>query len=519
LKQALAQFPSLTALPVFFPVSPNCFPADQFAPASTCGGLGPYRIVAWNPGISIELEANPGYPGPAPRMPTVLVRYFDSAGDLRQALEGGDIDVAWKDLAATDYQELGADPKFRIATGDGPLIRFLCFNTTLPPFDDVAVRTGLAAAADRESMAHEVFSDTMSALYSMVPEGIWSHRAAFLDLYGQRNLAETRRLLQQAGYSESNKLALDLWYPLEHYGPLEPDFAAALATDLEESGMVSVTLHGIDWRTYHESIASGTLPAFLLGWYPDYLDPDTYTWFWAHSTASDDSGIYYSNPAMDALLEAARATLPGSSSDRQDIYVDIQELAAEEAPTIPLLQRTLLAVTQDRIRDVLLSPEGTLPYYMIWRDTSVAQTIGVEGGSLTSYDESTSVQVPPGAIAEPIVMTHTPTSGPLPGGNLASIGHDFDLTAVYSDTGQPAQIEAGQSFTIEIDYGDAGAVIEDTLGLYWWDEGAEDWSQAGISSTVDVEANMVTAAVDHLSLFAFLGETNRVYLPVVLKGR
>jgi len=367
LNQPSALFPMLVATAPYYPVSPNCFPTYQFDPNSTCGGLGPYTIVTWTQGISVELRANPGYYGPRPQTPSIIVRYFDSASDMRQALEDGEIDVAWRTLTPADYQELRANPNFNVVEGGGSHIRYLCFNTTTSPFDDARVRTALAAAVDRQTIAHEVFSDTMSALYSMVPEGMWSHCDAFLDLYNQRNLGQARTLLRQAGYSETNKLVMDLWYPLEHYGPLEPDFAAALKANIEETGMVSVTLRSVDWSTYLSNIGAGTMPVFLLGWWPDYLDPDNYTWPFVHSTSSGNFGIFYNNPEMDNLLEEGRATTPIQGAAREAIYVDIQELWAEEAPTIPLLQGTLIAVTQDDVRDVIISPSGLLPYFTMGR--------------------------------------------------------------------------------------------------------------------------------------------------------
>jgi hypothetical protein len=82
----------------------------------------------------------------------------------------------------------------------------------------------------------------------------------------------------------------------------------------------------------------------------------------------------------------------------------------------------------------------------------------------------------------------------------------------------PAQLTPGGTYTVTITYTDAekGAAVEDTLGLYGWDGSA--WSQQGITSSVNITDNQVTARVDHLSLFGLLGETNRVYLPLVIKG-
>jgi len=364
LKQPVAFFPQVVANVPYYPVSPNCFPPYQFDPNSNCGGIGPYTIVSWDHGVSIELTANPGYYGTPPQIRSIIVRHFATTAEMRQALEAGEIDMAWKSLTPQDYQELRTNPNLNVVDGEGKLIRYLCFNTTTAPFDNASIRIALAVAMDRETTAQAVFSDTRTALYSMVSVGIWSHRDSFLDLYGQRDLDLARTLLSQAGYSETNKLLVDLWYPLEHYGPLEPQFAAALASNIEETGLVSVSLHSADWSTYVGNLGTGVMPVFLLGWWPDYLDPDNLTWPFAHSGSGGP--INYNNPVMDSLLEAGRVTTPIWGTAREAIYEDIQFLWALEAPTIPLLQEVSIAVTQDEVHGVMISPSGLLPYSTLY---------------------------------------------------------------------------------------------------------------------------------------------------------
>jgi peptide/nickel transport system substrate-binding protein len=443
-------FPHLVTAPAYFPVSPNCFPADQIDPFSICGGIGPYHVASWDQGIALYLEAVPTYNGPPPKTPTVAVRYFDGAQTQRQALEDGDVDVAWRTLEASDYQELGDDPNYDIVESGSSFIRYLCFNTTTPPFDNPGVRTALAAAVDREPIGQQVYSDTLSALYSMVPAGMWSHRDSFFDLYGRRNLTVTRSRLQLAGYSEANKLEMDLWYPLAHYGDEEPTLAARLAADLEESGMVAVSLHSTDWSTYVGKLGEGTMPAFLLGWYPDYLDPDNYTWPFAHSSSSPGLGIFYNNPTMDSLLEAGRTATPIQGPAREAIYVDIQDLWVEEAPTIPLLQGSYMAVARKGIRDALISLQGTLAYSRIWREpvADITLTQGddpdpvVVGGTLT-YTLALVNNGPEEATG--VILTDT-----LPGNAILIWASPGCTEAGGVVTCEPGPLAAGEGATLTI---------------------------------------------------------------------
>ena len=115
-----------------------------------------------------------------------------------------------------------------------------------------------------------------------------------------------------------------------------------------------------------------------------------------------------------------------------------------------------------------------------------------------------------------VVITHTarkPTSAPSTG-DLIGIDHFFEVTAVYSGTNQPAQ--PTQPYTLTVQYTDQekGPAIEDTLALYSWD--GSQWVKEP-SSVVDAAQNMVTASPDHFTVWAVLGETHRVFLPLVTK--
>lgn len=59
-------------------------------------------------------------------------------------------------------------------------------------------------------------------------------------------------------------------------------------------------------------------------------------------------------------------------------------------------------------------------------------------------------------------------------------------------------------------------VIEQTLALHTWD--GSQWV-AEPSSSVDPATNTITATPNHLSLWAVLGETHRIYLPLVMRNR
>ncbi|MEW6566555.1 MAG: ABC transporter substrate-binding protein [Chloroflexota bacterium] len=362
LQNPVGFFPLVVATQPYSIVSPNCYPENEFASDSTCGGIGHYRIVRWERDVEMELEANPDYYGTPAAYPRVIVRYFADSTAMRLALEAGDIDVAWKTLTPSDYQDFRANANYNVFEGVGPYIRYICFNTTTPPFDNPIVRQAISLAVDREAISNTVFQGTHTSLYSMVPAGMFSH----IDAFPERDLDQARALLAQAGFDESNPLVMDLWWTPDHYGPTEGDVAAVTKQALEETGVIQVNLQSAEWATYTDYFGPGTMPVFFLGWYPDYLDPDNYTSAFAGSDASADLGIFYSNPEMDDLL--LRARLSTDMAEREQLYGQIQQLWTTEVPTIPLTQGLLVVVTRSNIGGVVLDPTLFLHYFTLTKE-------------------------------------------------------------------------------------------------------------------------------------------------------
>jgi uncharacterized delta-60 repeat protein len=144
------------------------------------------------------------------------------------------------------------------------------------------------------------------------------------------------------------------------------------------------------------------------------------------------------------------------------------------------------------------------------------------GGELRVPEDGMVYSFPPGAFSDTVIVIHSPRamSDLPPVSPLASSPHAFDVTAFYSGSGQmPAQLAPGSCFTVTIAPLDRGVVVSGTAALWGWDEAGAAWSQAGITSTVTTEGGQstLTAQINHLSLFAVLGETQRVYLLLVLR--
>ncbi|MEM3995340.1 ABC transporter substrate-binding protein [Pyrobaculum sp.] len=361
LKKPVSYFLALVATPPYFPVHPKYAP-DKVDSDQTAGGAGPYCIKSFVRDQQIVLEANPYYYGGKPQVSKVVIRFYKDATTLRLALERGEIDLAWRTLNPPDLEALKASGKYKVVEVPGSFIRYIVLNLNMPELKDVNVRRALAAAVCRKDIATVVFHGTVTPLFTLVPEGMWSSYPAFKEKYGDCNTDLAKQLLQQAGFSPSKKLNIELWYTPTHYGDTEKDLAAMLKDQWEATGMISVSVKSAEWATYVQQLRSGAMMVSLLGWYPDYLDPDDYTTPFLRSGSNKWLGNGYSNPKMDDILD--KAALELDQTKRAQLYKEAQLLLADDVPIIPLIQGKLFIVTKPNIQ-VVVDPTMILRYWAI----------------------------------------------------------------------------------------------------------------------------------------------------------
>lgn len=340
-------------------LNPNKWSAQEAGTTNTACGIGPYVLTSFTEGEETILDANPTYYGDAPREQKVIVRYFADSPTMALALQNDEIDVAWKSLAPADMHALDGVPGITIETAGGTETRFIVYNATTPPYDDPRVRLGLAQLLEREQLTDLGWQGSKVPLYSMIPPGFLGYKPTY---QGTENVDAGRALLAEAGFTEANPLVLDLWYSPTHYGDTEADVATVLKQQWDASGVVEASLQYLEWAAYRPAGKTGKLPVSLLGWYPDYLDPDNYTNVFAHSPALW-SGSRYSNPEMDRLLDAQAGELDEAA--RISLLEQVQDLWVTESPYVPLAQGKLVIAYGDNISGVVLDPIAHLHYFLL----------------------------------------------------------------------------------------------------------------------------------------------------------
>ena len=370
LNAAYAFFPNLVATVPYYPVNPNVYPEDRIIrdPSELAGGqlvgLGPYRVVSFKRDEEVILEANESFWGDAPNIGTIVIRYFADATTMRLALEKGEIDLAYKSLNPSDIQDLSTSTLVNMFKLDGPQIRYICFETSELIFKDKRLRQAVAALIDRQELIDKVYLGQNSPLYSMVPNGMVYHIDSFKDEYGAGpDVDRANELLASAGYTSANPLEVEFWYTPSHYGDPEVNMAEVIKAQLEESPAMKVTIKSAEWATYKDQWRAKQMPIWLLGWYPDYIDPDNYTAAFAGTAGSRGMGINFSDAKWDGLFDTEQTST--DPAVRKAAFEELQEMWTMELPTLPLWQGDLYVFTNQVVTDVKIGPTLIFNYNVL----------------------------------------------------------------------------------------------------------------------------------------------------------
>ena len=264
---------------------------------------GPYKPTQWQINDKIVLTRNAAYYDdanttinqitflPIPSSTTDVARY-----------QAGEIDITYNEIPTEQFASLKEQMGDQLTVSPYLCTYYYEFNTVKPPFNDPKVRRALALALDRDTIVDKVIGQGQTAAYQLTPpatNGEIENKPEWSTWDQEKRVTEAKKLLTEAGYSDSKPLSFELLYNTND----NHKKTAVAATSLwkQALGFVDVTLTNKEWKTYLDTRRNGNYQIARAGWCGDYNEASAFL----NITKSDNSGNYgkYNSANFDSLME------------------------------------------------------------------------------------------------------------------------------------------------------------------------------------------------------------------------
>jgi peptide/nickel transport system substrate-binding protein len=219
-------------------------------------------------------------PAPQYKLHTQVLYIISNDENTRiQLYKSGAVDIAvvtparWKDLNGTKvgnfYLILQPDPNKPRLT-----IQHIIFNTMREPFNITEVRQALAYATPYSVILDQVFGGLYVPLYTIVPKGMFGYTEYGIIKYTY-NLTKAREIINslKAKGFDPTKYTITIIYNTGNTARAQ--IAALLQNAWSQLGF-KVLVETYNWPQYLNKVDHFDFDVALLGWVPDYLDPDNY---------------------------------------------------------------------------------------------------------------------------------------------------------------------------------------------------------------------------------------------------
>ena len=313
---------------------------------------GPFKFVERIAQDRIVLERFPQYWNAAAiKLDRVIYLPIPDSSVRLANLQAGSVDLV-EYILPTDVAAVRANPKLRLVVSDYLGYQGLTINVgngpraEKPLGQDSRVRRAFEASLDRQAMIDVVYAGLYTPTVQAVPSTSPFYVASITP--PGRDVAKAKALLKEAGVTLPVAVTLTV--------PNNPDLrqlAEVIQSMAGEAGF-DVKLNVMEFASSLAAEVRGEFEAYMLNW-SGRVDADGNLTQFIHTGASNNNQKY-SNPAVDALLDRARAV--SDVAERRALYAQMWPLQRQDLPIIYLFTQKNLAGMSTRVGGFRGVPDG-----------------------------------------------------------------------------------------------------------------------------------------------------------------
>ena len=311
-------------------------------------GSGPFKVVEWQRGSEVVMEANPLFYAGEPKLHEVQIKTLPDENTLETQLQTHEIDMLAHGTGINwlRYQALAADPKngLKAIQLDSFLFAHIDFNLRHPIVGDVMVRRALAYATNRQEIIQKIVHGSATpAETDQSPVLSWAYTNDIA--HYPYDPAKARAMLDADGWKvgpdgvrtkDGQRLEFDLSTQTESTN--NRAVQTLVQREWRDVG-VAADVKNAPTSTFFANGTSGILEgghydSAIFSWY-SAADPDDSAIYSGDNNAPQgQNNMFWDNPIATAAQHAALSTVDRAARKKQ--YVIIQQQLALDVPTIVL---------------------------------------------------------------------------------------------------------------------------------------------------------------------------------------
>ncbi|HEX6477311.1 MAG TPA: ABC transporter substrate-binding protein [Ktedonobacteraceae bacterium] len=323
-------------------------------------GSGPFTFKEWVKGDHLTIVKNPHYwmkdaqGNTLPYLQSIRYDPITNESVMYSNLETGNINVA-EDLGPTEVTSAKSNPNLVYKQEPGLSFFGFMLNTKVAPFNNVHIRRAIEWGVNRPEIVNTALKGIGVVAQGPLSPVSWAYSSS-IEPYSY-NINNAKSELAQGGKASGVSFTL----LITSGSPLNAQEAQFIQSELQPAG-ITVNIKQETFTTLLNDTSAFNFQAALIGW-SGRPDPDGNMYSWFH-TGGGFNDMQYSNPQVDSLLEAARAS--SDQSQRTTDYQQAEQIILQDASYVFINHGVNVQATATNVKNFTLLPTGMMEFASVY---------------------------------------------------------------------------------------------------------------------------------------------------------
>lgn len=319
-------------------------------------GTGPFKLVSWKRGDTIELEVNADYFEGRPKLDKITLKIVPDNSARVVALEAGDLDLVLSPLSPQDVTRMATKAGFKVNRIPAAGYTYISLNTSDPILADVKVRQAISFLVNRQQITDTIYKGIGKVAKGPIPPGMWAYTED-LPSYDY-SATKAAQLLDDAGWkagADGKRVKggqpLKLTLRTHTEDPDRRQVIEVLQAEFTKVGIQADTAVN-DFPTMLNDMTASKYQIAVIGWL-NLANPDR-AMFRQFTIGGAGNYGKYNNPDVDKLIKDARTTLDQTAA--KALYVKASQQIVQDAPYIFLQYQEYITIHSTKVNGFVMNP-------------------------------------------------------------------------------------------------------------------------------------------------------------------